>query len=107
MKASQRQEGALLSTDFRPEQQVPSGLVMVLSFVTNDKQSAMVRIRLEQSTEGDGACCVGDEAPWARSTAQMATTTHRMSENFVDAMKEKWECSSSEVWNTGMGWGVK
>lgn len=61
MKASQRQEGALFKTVFKPEQHVPSGLVVVLSFVTNDKQSAMVRTRVEQSTEGDGAWC-DDEA---------------------------------------------
>lgn len=63
LKASQRQAGSALSTVLRPEQQVPSGLVAVLPLVTKDKQSAMFKIRLEQSTDGAGAWC--EDAPWA------------------------------------------
>jgi len=79
LKASQRQIGAVLSTDLRPEQHVPSGLVMVLPLVTKDKQSAMVRTRLEQSTDGAGAW--GDDALCARSMAHRAMK-HTMRESF-------------------------
>lgn len=76
LNASQRHCGAVLRTDFKPEQQVPSGLVVVLPLVTKDKQSAMANTRFEQSTDGAGAWC-------AASTAQMATTAHsRISDNF-------------------------
>ncbi len=74
MKASQRQAGAVLSVDFKPEQHVPSGFVVVLPLVTKERQSAMVNTKLEQSTDGAGA-------PWddgAPSTPHMATT-HTMS----------------------------
>jgi hypothetical protein len=72
-----------LRTIFKPEQHVPSGLVTVLSFVTNDKQSDIAIIRSEQSTEGDGALC-DDEALFVKSMAHIAKM-QRMSENF-DAM---------------------
>lgn len=63
LKASQRQFGAVLSIDFNPEQHVPCGFVVVLSFVTNDKQSTKFdAARLVQSTdEGDGACAWCDD----------------------------------------------
>lgn len=79
LKASQRQEGAVLSTDFKPAQQVPSGFVVVLPFVTKDKQSAIVKTRFVQSTDGAGAWWV--EAPWDESRVHIART-RRMSENF-------------------------
>jgi hypothetical protein len=86
LKASQRQEGAVFRTVFKPEQHVPAGLLMVLSFVTNDKQSTKEETRDVQSTEGDGALC-DDEAPFVKLIAQMAKM-QRMSENF-DAMMMK------------------
>lgn len=79
MKASQRHDGAVFSTDFKPEQHVPSGLVVVLPLVTKVKQSAMVNTRVEQSTEGAGAVC--GVAPCVRSTVHIATTKRR-SERF-------------------------
>jgi len=63
LKASQRHAASALSTVLRPTQQPPSGLVVVLPLVTKDRQSAMFRIRLEQSTDGAGAW--GEDAPWA------------------------------------------
>lgn len=86
LKASHRQDGAVFKTVFKPEQQEPSGLAKVLSFVTNDKQSAMLRIMVEQSTEGDGviAFCDDGEAPLTAKMAKM----QRMNENF-EAMREK------------------
>ena len=63
LKASQRHAASALRTVLRPTQQPPSGLVVVLPLVTKERQSAMVRIRLEQSTDGAGAC--GEVAPWA------------------------------------------
>lgn len=87
LNASQRQEGAVLRTDFKLEQQVPSGFVVVLPFVTKDKQSAIVKTRFVQSNDGVGAWWV-DEAPWAKSRVQIART-QRMSEGFEAISKER------------------
>jgi len=107
LKASQRQEGAVLSTDFKPEQQVPSGFVVVLPFVTKDKQSAIVKTRFVQSTDGAGAWWV--DAPWDESRVQIARTK-RMSESFDAIFGEReWErewrvCESENVRSFGL-WG--
>lgn len=55
LKASHRHVAPVFSTVFRPEQHVPSGFAAVLPAVTNDRQSAMFKTRLEQSTAGAGA----------------------------------------------------
>ncbi|GAU40104.1 hypothetical protein TSUD_389540 [Trifolium subterraneum] len=59
---------------------------MVLSFVTNVKQSTREATTFIQSPDGDGALC-DDEAQFVKSIAQMAKM-QRMSENF-DAMMMK------------------
>ncbi|CAA2933949.1 Hypothetical predicted protein [Olea europaea subsp. europaea] len=46
--------GSVLSTVLRAEQQVPSGIFVVLPVVTKDRQSAMLSTKLEQSTAGAG-----------------------------------------------------
>jgi len=76
LKAPQRQDGAVLTSIFRPEQHDPSGWVRVLPFVRNEKQSVMARTSFEHSPEGD------DEAPLVKSRAHMPKMMHRMSENF-------------------------
>lgn len=85
LRESQRQVGDVFRTVFKPEQHAPDGLVMVLSFETNDKQSAMMTTMVEQSAEGDGASRA-DEA-LGKSTAQM-TKMERMNENFEAMEKE-------------------
>lgn len=55
LNASQRHSASVFSTVFRPEQHVPSGLSTVLPLETKERQSAIVRTRLEQSTAGAGA----------------------------------------------------
>jgi hypothetical protein len=64
LKASQRHSASAFSTVLSPTQQVPSGFVTVLPLVTYDKQSAMFKIKVEQSTDGAGALCEEDP-PWA------------------------------------------
>lgn len=86
LRESQRQVGDVFRTVFKPEQHAPDGLVMVLSFETNDKQSAMMTTMVEQSAEGDGASRA-DEA-LGKSTAQM-TKMQRMNENFEAMMKNE------------------
>lgn len=88
LNASQRQEGAVLRTDFKPEQQLPSGFVVVLPFVTKDKQSAIVKTRFVQSNDGVGAWWWVDEPPWAKSRVQIART-QRMSEDFEAISEER------------------
>lgn len=72
LKASHRQSGSAFSTVFKPEQHVPSGFETSLPLDTKDKQSAMLRMIEEQSTEeeevdGDGAAAW----LWAASTAKI------------------------------------
>lgn len=64
LNASHKHSGPVFNTVFNPEQQLPSGFDTSLPLDTNDKQSAMFSIRVEQSTveeeedeeeEGDGA----------------------------------------------------
>lgn len=55
LKASHKHSASVLSTDFSPEQQDPSGLFTVLPADTNDRQSAMLNTRVVQSTPGAGA----------------------------------------------------
>ena len=55
LKASQRQVASVCKTILSPAQQVPSGLVTLLPADTNERQSAMFNMRLEQSTAGAGA----------------------------------------------------
>ena len=85
LRASQRQVGDVFRTVFKPEQHNTDGFVVVLSFETNDKQSAMVTTMVEQSAEGAGASRA-DEA-LGKSIAQM-TKMHRMIENFEAMMKK-------------------
>lgn len=68
LKASHKHWGPAFNTVCKPEQQVPSGFDVLLPLDTKDKQSAILRIREEQSTEeGEGA----EAWWWAASTAQI------------------------------------
>lgn len=76
LKASQRQAASALRTILRPLQQVPAGFVSVLPLDTKDKQSAMFKIRLEQSTAGAGAAwCVDPHSPNAAMATAITTST--------------------------------
>jgi hypothetical protein len=68
----------------------------VLPFVTKDKQSAIVKTRFVQSTDGAGAWW-WVEPPWAKSRVQIARM-QRMSENF-DAIFEEREGNREWMWN--------
>jgi hypothetical protein len=75
------------STVFKPEQQVPSGFFEVLSFDTNDKQSAMLSTRVVQSTEGAGAEAWRWEAPSAQIQQETEIVQRRIKDNtFFDVI---------------------
>lgn len=66
LNASHRQSASVFSTVFSPEQHAFAGFFAVPPTVTYDKQSAMFRTRLEQSTAGAGAAAVIAAAERAR-----------------------------------------
>lgn len=82
LKASQRHSALVLNTVFKPAQHFPSGFAAVLSFDTKDKQSAMLNIRLVQSTEeGAGA----DAGLWEQQ--EIEKVQRRIRDNtFLDAI---------------------
>ncbi|KAA8546375.1 hypothetical protein F0562_002886 [Nyssa sinensis] len=53
VNASQRHSVSTFNTVFKPEQHVPSGLVLLLSVEMKERQSTKSRIKLEQSTKVD------------------------------------------------------
>lgn len=69
LNPSHRHDASVLSVVFRPEQQFPSGFCTVLPLVTNDKQSAIVNARVEQSTAG------ADSAVFATNTIILIAKT--------------------------------
>ncbi|KAL1114013.1 hypothetical protein V6Z11_D02G228500 [Gossypium hirsutum] len=88
LKASHKHCGPAFNTVFKPEQQVPSGFDVLLPLDTKDKQSAMLRIREEQSTgeEGEGAraWC------WAASTAQIERIARDKAKQNFEATIVRW-----------------
>nr|GMD11239.1 hypothetical protein BHM03_00030143 [Ipomoea batatas] len=74
LKPSQRHSALDFSTIFRPEQQVPSGFVVVLPFITKERQSARFRTKLLQSTAGAGAEWWAESAVTAQRVSNPSTT---------------------------------
>lgn len=74
-KASQMHSASVLSTVFSPEQHVPSGFSTALPFETNDRQSAIVSTKLEQSTAGAAAPPTEVDALHVQTDIVMMNTT--------------------------------
>lgn len=62
LNPSHKHSASVFNVVLRPEQHDPSGFSTVLPLVTNDKQSAIVNVKLEQSTAGAAAPAPEEDA---------------------------------------------